>query len=176
MRRPLPPRTKHARNLGSVRLPVSRNLYALSRAQFGAWAVITAVCVATAGDGQGKPTMVVPAVTLLAALAAGWRATNDRDDRQFWVLVSLSMTLSFFGFATFSTTLDTNAQAAVLPNVLFLLSYPCVIGAQILLVRRRTVRRGVGHWLDGVMCGAAFGCVMVTWVGPRLLEIGRAHV
>ena len=175
MRSPLPPRVKRGRSVGSVRLPVIRKRFALSWAQFGGWAVITTVCVATAGDGQGKPTIVVPAVTLLAALAAGWRATKDSEDRQFWVLVSLSMALSFFGFATFSTTLDTDAQAAVLPNVLFLLSYPCVIGAQILLVRRRTVRRGVGHWLDGVMCGAAFGCVMVTLVGPRLLADARGR-
>ncbi len=169
MRSPLLSRARRRRNLAPARLPISRKLYALSRAQFGAWGVITIICVVAAGDGQGKPTVVVPAVTLLASIAAGWRATNDREDRHFWALVSLSMALSFFGFATFSTTLDSDAQAAVLPNVLFLLSYPCVIGAQIQLVRRRTVRKGVGHWLDGVMCGAAFGCVMVTLVGPRLL-------
>ena len=169
MRSPLLQRFKRKRNLASEQWPVSRKLSALTRAQFVAWGVITTVSIVTASDGHGKPTVVVPLVTLLAALAAGWRATNDREDRRFWVLVSISMALSFLGFATFSTTLDSNAQAAVLPNVLFLLSYPCVIGAQILLVRRRTIRKGVGHWLDGVMCGAAFGCVMVTLVGPRLL-------
>ena len=149
---------------GTSPSPTRRRPYKL------AFAMLSLACVSTASDSHGAPSITVGVVAVLTITSCVVRARHDRAEWRTWYLATGGIASAT---GAYGALLAGQGPSAVLPNLLFLMSFPLVIMAVFLLVRRRSVRRGVGHWLDGLTIGAAFGCVLLTMFGINFLADAR---
>jgi diguanylate cyclase len=115
-------------------------------------------------DSSGEPTAALLIPLLLALVSCVRRGRVPGRDRSVFRYSGASVLLVIIGFEE-----TTGATAGFLvSNLLFLVSYPFAGMAVVAMIRSRTVRRDIGHWLDGVLAALTFGCLSISLFAQEL--------
>ncbi len=149
----------------------------LSLAGFGmAAGVIVEALVALFGlGGPGLRTFcdkdLYTAVELTAVAMCATRAVRRRDDRLAWALMTLGLVSWTAGDLLWTLWLDNLADPPY-PSVAdgaYLLMYPAVYAALMLLIRSRLRRASIAQWLDGGVVGLAVAALAAALVMSSVL-------
>jgi diguanylate cyclase len=142
------------------RLRSVRPMRALSAAVF---IVVSLVVLRFAADDSGQPTGALLVPLLMALYSCARRARWRERDRFVFLFAAGSIVCAISGFAAAAIRPTQGAPtSAVVPNLFFLSSYPFAGLAVVAMIRARTVRRDIGHWLDGVLAAMTFGCLALS--------------
>lgn len=99
-------------------------------------------------------------VIVAAAVSCMLRARRARSARLAWVLLAGGLLLDAAGDAYFSIAYgDASNVGPTLADALYLLYYPAVFGAIVLLLRERMERFSASTWLDGAITAATAASV-----------------
>jgi diguanylate cyclase (GGDEF)-like protein len=109
---------------------------------------------------------VYTGIELLAVLVCATRVLRRRDDRLAWGLMTFALVAWTGGDLLWTLWLD-NLATAPYPSpadVAYLLMYPAVYAALMLLIRSRLRRASVAQWLDGGVVGLAVAALAAALV------------
>jgi two-component system cell cycle response regulator len=100
------------------------------------------------------------ALILAAAVSCLLRARRVRAERLAWVLLALGLLLDISGDVYFSLVYGDSSNASpTLADAFYLLYYPVVYGAIVLLVRQRMERFSASTWIDGAIAATTAAAV-----------------
>ncbi|MEI8083623.1 MAG: hypothetical protein WCI74_17440, partial [Actinomycetes bacterium] len=109
------------------------------------------------------------AILVYATILVLWRAAKPYPDRLVWALMALGMFLWTVGnvvFVFYFAKLDPIPFPTV-SDGLYLMLYPCVAGALVLLLYYRIGSAPIGAWFDGMLVAlatAAFGWLAIKGI------------
>ncbi len=108
---------------------------------------------------------------LVAAAICFLRATFSEQDRKAWQLIGLAICCNTAGNITFSYLLETreNLPQPSLADVFFLMWFPLIYTALILVLRSRIVRFLPSMWLDAVVATLGAAAVITALIAAPLI-------
>jgi two-component system cell cycle response regulator len=114
---------------------------------------------------------VYTGVELLAVAVCATRALRRRSDRLAWGLMTFALVAWTAGDLLWTLWLDNVADPPYpsLADAAYLLMYPAVYAALMLLIRSRLRRASVAQWLDGSVVGLAVAAVAAALVFSSVL-------
>ncbi len=120
--------------------------------------------------GQGLDTFttswVYTAVEWIAVAVCASRAVTRREDRLAWSLMTLGLACWSAGDLVWTVWLDyvSNPPFPSVADACYLLMYPAVYAALMLLMRSRMRSAGIAQWLDGGVVGLTVSAVAAALV------------
>ena len=124
--------------------------------------------VGPARVGHAHFYVVAAGSALLVVLRAAW----GQADRRAWAVMAAGMVSYGLGFGWYFQvviTLDAPSYPT-LADAGWLLSFPVIYVAVVLLLRRRVVRLRASVWLDGLVVGLGVAAFFVAFVLPTVLQ------
>jgi two-component system cell cycle response regulator len=129
-----------------------------------------ALVALTAVGGRGLSSFsdkgIYTGVEVLAVVMCATRVLRRREDRLAWGLMTFALVAWTAGDLLWTLWLD-NLATPPYPSaadVAYLLMYPAVYGALMLLIRSRLQRGSVAQWLDGGVVGLAVAALAAALV------------
>jgi two-component system cell cycle response regulator len=121
---------------------------------------------------------VYTGVELLAVAVCATRALRRRSDRLVWALMTFALVAWTAGDLLWTLWLDNvaNPPYPSVADVAYLLMYPAVYAALMLLIRSRLRRASVAQWLDGSVVGLAVAAVAAALIFSSVLATGGGRV
>jgi diguanylate cyclase (GGDEF)-like protein/putative nucleotidyltransferase with HDIG domain len=120
--------------------------------------------------GETFQQVVPNVVTLGAALLCGWRAVGDRRERLPWALAGAGLLAWGLG-DVYYTFAFWDADVIPVPSPSdagYLLFYPLLYAALVLLVRGRVTRLARTVWVDGLIGALAVGALVATLLSETI--------
>jgi two-component system cell cycle response regulator len=120
---------------------------------------------------------VYTAVEFIAVGVCGARAVKRRDDRLAWTLMTLGLAAWTAGDLIWTIWLDGLARPPFPSpaDAAYLIMYPAVYAALMLLIRSRLRHAGIAQWLDGGVVGLAIaaGAAAIVFSAVLASTTGR---
>lgn len=115
---------------------------------------------------------VYAAVPLLAAFSCAARAIRVVRDRAAWLLIAAGLASYAVGTLVFNAMILTSEEVPYpsVADALWLMLYPAVIVAIVLMVRARVAGSGASIWLDGIVSGLGLASLSAALVFPRVTQ------
>ncbi len=160
-------------------MSISRPRLSALSAAFAAMAVAIAFQLAHVGLGLGRPALdgfvkdgLYTAIELLAVGLCGARALTRRADRTAWILISGGLLAWTGGDLLWTVWLNflANPPSPSVADALYLLWYPAIYIALVLMMRSHFRRAGAAMWLDGLVVGLAIAAVGAALIFPAVLS------
>jgi diguanylate cyclase (GGDEF)-like protein len=135
-------------------------------------AVVAVTHLGGAGLNRFCDKDIYTAVELVAVVMCGTRAARRRADRLAWTLITVGVVSWAAGDLLWTLWLDdlSNPPFPSIADVAYLLMYPAVYVAIMLLIRSRLRRASIAQWLDGGVIGLAVAALAAALVMSPVLE------
>ena len=157
----------------------SRPRSAALTATFGVMGLAIAFQFAHVAFGLGKPALdgfvkdgLYTAIEFVAVGLCTARALTRRVDRGAWALVAFGLLAWTGGDLIWTVWLNSmaNPPSPSAADALYLLWYPAIYVALVLLIRAHFRRAGAAMWLDGLVVGLAIAAVGAALIFPAVLS------
>ena len=121
---------------------------------------------------------VYTAVEMIAVALCAARAVRWREDRWAWGLMAFGLLAWTGGDLVWTVWLNDleNPPSPSVADAVYLVTYPAVYVALLLLIRSRLRDAGAAQWLDGGVVGLALAAIGAQLVLPSVLAISEGRV
>jgi diguanylate cyclase len=126
--------------------------------------MFAAGALALAADTAGEPTVLIPALSLLAIVMAIRKSRKSLLDSQSWILAAAAIGFATIGFVGLAAGYPVSHPVIVF---LFVAVYPLQTISQFHFVRVRSIDSQLGNWIDGAMAAFLTGSALMQWIVPH---------
>ena len=149
------------------------------KATFAVMALAIALHLAHVGLGLGRPALdgfvndgLYTAIEFVAVGLCAARAMTRRADRTAWILITAGLLAWTGGDLIWTVWLNflANPPSPSVADGLYLLWYPAIYVALVLMMRTHFSRAGAAMWLDGLVVGLSLAAVGAALIFPAVLS------
>ena len=148
-------------------------------ATFAVMALAIAFQLAHVGLGLGRPELngfvkdgLYTAIEFIAVGLCAARVLTIRTDRAAWILITAGLMAWTGGDLIWTVWLNfvANPPSPSVADGLYLLWYPAIYVALVLIMRSHFSRAGAAMWLDGLVVGLSIAAVGAALIFPAVLS------